>query len=114
MSKKETSRRTDIWQKLYAITDGLGQRFPQGNNPFQMITRLAEETGELAEQVNHFERSGIKVQKHGEPDKKKLAKEVQDVLRSALQVARHYHVEADLEGAIEQSFQKLKKAGYIK
>jgi NTP pyrophosphatase (non-canonical NTP hydrolase) len=33
------------------------------------MTRLLEECGELAKEVNHFEGTGIKRQKYGEPDK---------------------------------------------
>ena len=57
-----------------AISVGLGRRFPNHNEPFQIMTRLLEECGELAEQVNHFEGTGVKREKHGEPDKAKLAK----------------------------------------
>jgi formate hydrogenlyase subunit 6/NADH:ubiquinone oxidoreductase subunit I len=42
------------------------------------MARLLEERGELAEQVNHFEGTGVKRDKHGRPDKAKLAKEVQE------------------------------------
>jgi NTP pyrophosphatase (non-canonical NTP hydrolase) len=80
---------------------------------FRMMTRLAEECGELAAQVNHFENIGIKRQKHGEPDRYKLAKEVQDVIRCALQIAAYYHIEAELEKTIETSYQKMKTEGLI-
>ena len=39
-------------EKLYAITHGLNRRFPNGNDPFQIMTRLLEESGELAQMVN--------------------------------------------------------------
>lgn len=35
-------------EKLFAITRGLMHRFPYGNDPFQIMTRLLEESGELA------------------------------------------------------------------
>jgi NTP pyrophosphatase (non-canonical NTP hydrolase) len=92
--------------RIYTINDHLQQLFPSGNNPFQIMTRLAEECGELAAQVNHFENVGVKRQKHGEPDRAKLAKEVQDVLRCALQIAAHYHLEAELDAAIEVRYQQ--------
>ncbi len=100
-------------EKLYQISHGLIKRFPDGNDPFQMITRLAEECGELAAQVNHFESSGAKRQKIGEPDTIKLAKEVQDVLRCALTLAVHYKIEAVLADSIELSYQKLLAEGFI-
>ncbi len=51
-------------EKLYAITDGLDRRFPDGNHPFQVMARLLEEGGKLAQRVNHFEGAGIKLEKH--------------------------------------------------
>ncbi len=91
-------------EKIYAINDALEQRFPDGNSIFEIMTRLLEECGELAEQVNIFEDRGVKRQKHGEPDKAKLAKEVQDVLRCALAVARHYGIQAEVEASVEKSY----------
>lgn len=94
--------------------DGLNARFPKGDQPFQIITRLCEEAGELAKAVNHFEGTGIKNEKYGLPDKKELAKEVQDVMRAALQIAEHYGVIEELKSSIDESHTKLKQDGFIK
>lgn len=51
------------------------------------MTRLAEECGELAKEVNHWEGSGAKHKKHGEPCREKLAHEIRNVLTCAAQVA---------------------------
>lgn len=99
--------------KLYAITHGLNRRFPEGNDPFQIMTRLLEEGGELAQMVNHFEGTGIKLEKYGEPDKAKLAKEVMDLLRCALQIAIRYGIEEEIETKINESYEKMKKEGLI-
>ena len=90
-------------EKLLVITEDLTRRFPDGNNPFQIMTRLLEECSELAEQVNHFEGTGVKREKHGEPNKEKMAKEVIDVIRGALQIALYYGIEAEVEACFEQS-----------
>lgn len=60
--------------KCYAIVDARNRRWASGNTPFQIVTRLCEEAGEIAAAVNHFEGAGVKRQKHGEPDRKALAK----------------------------------------
>jgi NTP pyrophosphatase (non-canonical NTP hydrolase) len=73
------------------------------------MTRLLEECGELAEQVNHFEGRGVKHEKYGAPDKAKLAKEVQDAMRCALQIAQYYGIESELEASIEKSYQRVKE-----
>ena len=96
------------FEKLFAITHGLNRRFPQGNDPFQIMTRLLEESGELAQMINHFEGTGIKREKYGTPDKRKLAKEVMDVLRCSLQVAIYYGIEKELEARIKESYETMK------
>jgi NTP pyrophosphatase (non-canonical NTP hydrolase) len=63
-------------EAVTAINQGLARKFPHGNNPYQIMTRLLEEAGELAQQVNHFENSGVKRDKHGEPDRARMAQEV--------------------------------------
>lgn len=102
-----------IFIKLCRIAEGLDEKYPDGKNPFQIITRLTEECGELAEQVNHFEQTGIKNKKHGEPNKKHMAKEVQDVMRCVLQIAHYYKLEDELTKSIEESYTKLKNAEFI-
>ncbi len=67
---------------------------------------MLEEAGELAAQINHFEDSGVKRAKHGGPDRLALAKEVQDVIRCALQVAHYYDLDAELEASVEKSYQQ--------
>lgn len=99
--------------RIYKINQGLRNLFPNGEDPFQMVTRLAEECGELAAQVNHFEDSGVKRKKHGEPDPKKMAKEIQDVIRCALRIATYYNLEEALDESINGSLQKLIDEGHI-
>jgi NTP pyrophosphatase (non-canonical NTP hydrolase)/predicted nucleotidyltransferase len=100
----------DYLAKLYQQIDGLNARFPNGNTPFRIMTRLCEEAGELAAEVNHFEGMGVKLQKRGEPDKQALAKEIEDVLRAALNIAHYYGIEQELKDSIDVHFQKMKNA----
>ncbi len=96
------------------VAKGLNKRFPDGNQPFQIITRLAEECGELAREVNVWEGTGIKRQKHGAPSKEKLAGEVKNVLTCALQVALYYEVEEELSESIRTSYLRLQSEGHLK
>jgi NTP pyrophosphatase (non-canonical NTP hydrolase) len=98
---------------LLSIASGYARRFPAGDEPFQMMTRLLEECGELAQQVNHFERTGVKVNKYCEPDRTKLAKEVHDCLICVLQVARHYGIEKEVEQSLQSAYQRLLSEGHI-
>jgi caffeoyl-CoA O-methyltransferase len=99
--------------KLVAITGGYARRFPDGDEPFQMMTRLLEECGEMAQQVNHFEGSGVKREKHDEPDRAALATEIKQTIVCALRVAQYYGVEKELEDSIAWSYRRLKEEGHI-
>ncbi len=100
-------------EKIYRINAGLDRRFPGGDDPFMIVSRLGEECGELARQVNHFEGRGVKREKHGSPDPEKLAKEVQDVLRAALQLAAYYGVQERLRSSNDRAYQIMQKEGWI-
>lgn len=99
------------FEKLQLINRDLNKQFPNGDNPFQMMTRLLEEAGELAEQVHIFEGSGAKPDKHSGPDPIKMAKEVQDVIGCALQVADYYGIMEQVKAGIELRFQKRVDSG---
>lgn len=102
-----------MFDQIKKINEGLLRKFPKGNDPFQMVTRLAEEVGELASEVNHFENSGIKREKHGEPNKAKLAGEAKNVISNVLQIIEHYQAEKELKNSIEKSIKKLQDNKWI-
>ena len=60
----------DKLDALYSISKGFNNRFGD-INPFRMITNILEEAGELAGEINHFENTGVKQEKHGIPNQKK-------------------------------------------
>ena len=100
-------------EKLYKIAEGLNNRFQDGDDPFYIVTRLAEECGEVASQVNHFERKGVKAQKLGAPDRAAFAKELQDVMRAVLQLAIHYELQSELTASVEKSYREIVIEGLI-
>ncbi len=99
--------------KLFAICTGLNKRFQGGDNPYQIMTRVLEESGELAQEVGHFEGSGVKLEKYGPPDKVKLIKEIRQTLTSVLQIAIFYNLEEQLEADIDAYYKRLKSEGLI-
>jgi len=101
----------DTFTALQKIVESLDRRFPDDNDIFQRVSRLCEESGELASAVNHRERMGIKQEKHGDPDDERLVKELQDVMRACLGIARHYGVEDKLEASIHQFYADYKARG---
>lgn len=100
-------------EKLYELAEGLLKRFPSGNDPYQMATRLAEECGEVASEISHWENSGVKRQKYGEPSKESLAGEIKNVLSAAITIAIYYGVQDELQQSIDDSLSRLKNEGYI-
>lgn len=100
-------------EKLYLLAKGYTNRFPGGNEPYQITTRLLEECGEVASEVNHFEKSGIKSLKHGEPSKQHLADEIKQAVNALMQLAVYYNVENELEKSIDISLEKMKNEELI-
>jgi NTP pyrophosphatase (non-canonical NTP hydrolase) len=102
-----------MFDTVRLINQGWARKFPKGNEPFQIMTRILEEAGELAQQVNHFENSGIKHDKYGEPDRAKLAQEAKGVLVTLFQVVAYYDLEPELQLSLDQTAQRLRADGYL-
>ena len=100
-------------EKFYKMVEASNKRFPLGVDPFQMVTRLMEECGEVASEVNHWEGSGLKKQKLGAPSKENLANELRQAMLELFKIASYYNVEKELNDSIEQALQRAKKDGLI-
>lgn len=79
---------------LARIVAALDHRFPDHNTPADRLGRLLEELGELAEVVASVEHDTTIGPGHTEF--MRLTKELEDVLRAASGVARHYDVPVQL------------------
>ena len=99
--------------KLYLMAKGHTLRFPNGNEPFQIATRILEECGEVAQEVNRLEKSGIKQQKMGDASKDDLANEIRQAIMCLVQLAQYYSCEEELELSIFRSIEHLKNDGLI-
>jgi len=100
-------------EKLYLLAEGLNKRFPNGNGPYQIVARLAEECGEVAGEIAHWENSGVKRQKRGEPSKEALAGEIKNVLSCAMQIAIYYGIQDEVQLSIDKSLAMLREEGHI-
>ena len=100
-------------ERFYKMVEASNKRFPEGVKPFQMATRLLEECGEIASEINLWEDSGIKRQKHGEPKKEDIAKEIRQAMVELVKIARYYHVEDELEASIQTSLERSKAEDLI-
>jgi NTP pyrophosphatase (non-canonical NTP hydrolase) len=103
----------ETYVALTSIVDTLDRRFPDGNDIFQRVSRLCEESGELASAVNHREKMGIKQDKYGISKDDHLVKEIQDVMRACLGIAKHYHLEDALEKSIQDFYTEYESKGHI-
>ena len=100
-------------ERFYKMVEASNKRFPEGVKPFQMATRLLEECGEIASEINLWEASGIKRQKHGDPKKEDIANEIRQAMVELVKIARYYHVEEELETSIQTSLARSKAEGLI-
>ena len=92
-------------ERFYRMARGANLRFPGGNEPFQIVTRLLEECGEVAAEVNFWEGSG---RKRGAPQKENLANEIRQAMVALTQLALYYGVEEQLETQIEENLARLR------
>lgn len=99
--------------RFYKMVEASNKRFPNGVEPFQMATRLLEECGEIASEINLWEDSGLKRQKHGDPKKENIANEIRQAMVELVKIACYYHVEKELEQSIEKSIKQSKNEGLI-
>ena len=99
--------------KLYLMAHGYRSRFPEGFEPFQIVSRILEECGEVASEVNLWENTGIKRQKHGEPCKENLANEIKQALAALAQLAIYYNVEEAVDASINNTLAKMADEGLI-
>ena len=92
--------------RFYKMAEASNKRFPNGVEPYQMATRLLEECGEVAAEINLWEDSGLKRQKHGAPKKENIANEIRQAMVELVKIAKYYHVEQELEESIEESLKR--------
>ena len=100
-------------EKFYKMVEASNKRFPNGVEPYQMATRLLEECGEIAAEINLWEDSGLKRQKHGEPKKENIANEIRQAMVELVKIAKYYNVEKELEESIETSLSRSREEGLI-
>ena len=93
-------------ERFYKMAEASNKRLPNGVEPYQMATRLLEECGEVAAEINLWEDSGLKRQKHGAPKKENIANEIRQAMVELVKIAKYYHVEQELEESIEESLKR--------
>ena len=100
-------------KRFYQMVEASNRRFPKGVEPYQMATRLLEECGEVAAEINLWEDSGVKRKKHGDPKKENIANEIRQAMVELVKIAQYYHVEKELEESIQISLDRSRAEGLI-
>lgn len=100
-------------QRFYRMAEAQNKHFPNGVEPYQMATRLLEECGEVASEINLWEDSGVKRQKHGDPKKENIANEIRQAMLELVKIAMYYQVEKELDESIENALTRVRSAGLI-
>ena len=67
----------------------------------------------MAAEINHWENSGLKRQKHEEPSKETLANELRQSMVELFKIAVYYGVQEELEASISQSLVRSRNEGLI-
>ena len=80
-------RPVDVATALDRLVAALDLRFPAHNSPAERLSRLLEETGELAEALTDPQQGTV-------ARSTAVAKELQDVLRAVIGIAHHYGLRA--------------------
>jgi NTP pyrophosphatase (non-canonical NTP hydrolase) len=104
---------TDWYGELLNLTRAVERRFGSTGGVYPMVSRLAEEMGELAQRVNHHEDMGVKVEKYGTPNVSDIAHEVHDVILAALTIADHYNAAAELRAITVRRSQRYRARGLM-
>lgn len=100
-------------ENLKKLAEGMNHRFPEGNEAFQITTRILEECGEVAKEVNRLKKSGTKVFRHGNGTKEDLAGEIKDAMNALMQLAIYYDAVDLVQESIAKSIEQLKSEGHI-
>ena len=98
-------------EKLYKLVQGYQTLFPDDVNPYEVMTRLTEKSGELATEILKWERED-KRQRSGEPKKEIMAKKIQQALASLTQIVIYYELESELENNIDEIIKTFEERGY--
>lgn len=103
---------SDWLDDVVDLVAATANRFPAHNGAFHLVARLSEESGELAQCVNHLEGMGRKTERHGPADVEDLAKEVLDVVRCAVALAAHYGCLDDLRALTREKLASYRARGW--
>ncbi len=103
----------ETMEMLMKIADAQTKRFPAGENPYKNVCRILEEAGEVAWEINHYERKGISVEKGSFQDKENLVLEAFQLCEVTCQLLQYFDLTQTFKDFIEGTYNKYIDDGYI-
>ena len=82
---------------LQQFVKKMAEKFSERENAFDMLARLTEESGEVAQEIRKIEKKGSKVFFDLSAGKEKLADELVDVLNVIASIANFYDMDLSAE-----------------
>lgn len=107
MSGPERHHRPDRLNQLYEISTHYARKFPEGDSALGYLSRLTEELGEIAVEVQRLEGAPAKIAKHGRGNLPDLASEVEDLIHTALGLIQHYRAEAEFDDVVATQHRRI-------
>jgi len=107
MSEDRPAPPPDRLDRLYRIASHYAARFPENATALGYLSRLTEELGEIAVEVQRLEGAPAKLAKHGPGTLRDLASEVEDLLHTALGLVRHYQAEAEFDAVLDEQYRRV-------
>jgi NTP pyrophosphatase (non-canonical NTP hydrolase) len=104
----------DTMEILMKIAQAQTKRFPAGEDPYKNVCRILEEAGEVAWEINHYERKGIPIDKGNRQDKEHIVLEAFQLCEVTCQLLQYFDLTTDFKDFIADTYQTYIEKGYIK
>lgn len=104
----------DSLSKISLVAQAQTKRFPNGDEPFKIVSRLLEESGEVSWELNHYERKNISFMRNCRDNKENLVTETYQVMIALNQLLQYYDLSDLFTRKIEEVYREYQDKGYIK
>lgn len=103
----------DLLSKISLVAQAQSKRFPNGDEPFKIMSRLLEECGEVSWELNHYERMNISVERNCKNNKENIVAEAYQVVMVLSQLLQYFDLSDDFINRIEMVYKEYQDKGYI-
>lgn len=103
----------DLLNKISLIAQAQSKRFPNGDEPFKIMSRLLEECGEVSWELNHYERANVSVERNCKDNKENIVNEAFQVVMVLNQLLQYFDLSEDFVNKIEMVYKEFQDKGYI-